>query len=78
MEYKGFEIVRQYVRHEIWRVDQEGVATDYISDYRDEFRGWLVWDTENEWQHEDFDATYNSLDEVKQAIDEHLSKLITK
>ena len=75
MNYKGFKIVQQYVRYEVWDLDKEGNADYAITDYESEADGYQVWDKTNDWQSEDLNGTYDSLDEVKQAIDEHIEQV---
>lgn len=70
MTYKGFEIVQQFVGYKFWTLTDDGLMDNCVTDFEDEPDGYTVWDGEQ--QHKDFFKIWDSIDEVKQAIDEHL------
>lgn len=69
LTYKGYGIVAQYARYEIWEVDKDGEPTIDIVTYDNEFDGYQIWDLEKECQCVDLDTTYDSLEEAREALD---------
>lgn len=72
MKYRGFEIVQQYVRYEVWDLDDKGNPNTDIAGFDNEFDGYQIWDRENECQHDILHDTFDTLQEAKIAIDAHL------
>jgi hypothetical protein len=61
--YKGYKIVEQWRKYDIWDGDT------CITDYEAEFDAYIVWDDDNNQQHEGFPEAYDSIDEAKAAVD---------
>lgn len=72
MTHKGFEIVQQWKNYEIWELDEKGRIWGLLTDYEAEPDVYMVWDTENNWQHEEFPEAFDSIADAKAAINKHL------
>jgi hypothetical protein len=76
LKYRGFTIVAQYARYQVWALDAESQLTRCI-DTVEEFDGFRIWDPKANRQHDRLTGVYDHIGPAKLAIDEYVRAAVT-